>query len=46
MSGGGSTKRKPKTASNNTMVLAKQIRKDGESWQSAMKRAKEQLAKK
>jgi hypothetical protein len=46
MSGGGSTKRKPKSASNNTMVLAKQIRKDGESWQSAMKRAKEQIAKK
>jgi hypothetical protein len=43
---GGSTKRKPKSASNNTMVLAKQIRKDGESWQSAMKRAKEQIAKK
>jgi hypothetical protein len=46
MVNGGSTKIKPKTASNNTMVLAKQIRKDGESWQSAMKRAKEQLAKK
>lgn len=45
-SGGGSTKTKTKTASNNTMVLAKQIRKDGESWQSAMKRAKEELAKK
>lgn len=46
MSGGGSTTRKPKTSSNNTMVLAKQIRKDGESWQSALKRAKEQIAKK
>lgn len=39
MSGGGSTKR------GGAMVLAKQIRKDGESWQSALKRANEQLKK-
>jgi hypothetical protein len=45
MSGGGKTKIKPKTASNNTMVLAKQIRKEGESWASALKRAKEQIRK-
>jgi hypothetical protein len=45
MATSGSTKRKPKTASNNTMVLAKQIRKEGESWASALKRAKEQIRK-
>lgn len=40
MSGGGSTKR------GGAMQLAKQIRKDGESWQSALKRANEQMRKK
>jgi hypothetical protein len=40
MSGGGST-----TKRGGAMVLAKQIRKDGESWQSALKRANEQLKK-
>ena len=40
MSGGGSTKR------GGAMVLAKQIRKNGESWQSALKRANEQIRKK
>jgi hypothetical protein len=39
-SGGGST-----TKRGGAMVLAKQIRKDGESWQSALKRANEQLKK-
>jgi hypothetical protein len=39
MSGGGSTKR------GGAMILAKEIRKDGESWQSALKRAYEQLKK-
>lgn len=37
---GGSTKR------GGAMVLAKQIRKDGESWASALKRANEQMKKK
>ena len=41
MSGGGST-----TKRGGAMVLAKQIRKDGESWQSALKRANEQIKKK
>jgi hypothetical protein len=41
MSGGGST-----TKRGGAMVLAKQIRKDGESWQSALKRANEQMKKK
>jgi hypothetical protein len=41
MSGGGST-----TKRGGAMVLAKQIRKEGESWQSALKRANEQLSKK
>jgi hypothetical protein len=40
MSVGGSTKR------GGAMQLAKQIRKDGESWQSALKRANEQMRKK
>jgi hypothetical protein len=40
MSGGGST-----TKRGGAMVLAKKIRKDGESWQSALKRANEQLKK-
>jgi hypothetical protein len=40
MSGGGKTKR------GGAMVLAKQIRKDGESWASALKRANEQMRKK
>jgi hypothetical protein len=40
MSGGGST-----TKRGGAMVLAKQIRKDGESWQSALKRANQQLKK-
>jgi adenylate kinase family enzyme len=40
MSGGGKTKR------GGAMVLAKQIRKDGESWASALKRANEQMKKK
>jgi hypothetical protein len=40
MSGGGTTKR------GGAMVLAKQIRKDGESWASALKRANEQMRKK
>lgn len=40
MSGGGSTKR------GGAMQLAKQIRKDGESWQSALKRANEQMRNK
>jgi hypothetical protein len=40
MSGGGKTKR------GGAMQLAKQIRKDGESWQSALKRANEQMRKK
>lgn len=40
MSKGGTTKR------GGVMLLAKQIRKDGESWASAMKRAGEQLKKK
>lgn len=40
MSGGGSTKR------GGAMQLAKQIRKEGESWQSALKRANEQMRKK
>jgi hypothetical protein len=40
MSGGGKTKR------GGAMVLAKQIRKDGESWQSALKRANEQVRNK
>jgi hypothetical protein len=40
MSGGGST-----TKRGGAMVLAKEIRKDGESWQSALKRANEQLKK-
>lgn len=39
-SGGGST-----TKRGGAMVLAKQIRKDGESWQSALKRANQQLKK-
>lgn len=38
--GGGSTKR------GGAMQLAKQIRKEGESWQSALKRANEQMRKK
>lgn len=38
--GGGSTKR------GGAMQLAKEIRKDGESWQSALKRANEQMRKK
>jgi hypothetical protein len=38
--GGGSTKR------GGAMQLAKQIRKEGESWQSALKRANEQVRKK
>ena len=38
--GGGSTKR------GGAMQLAKQIRKDGESWQSALKRANEQMRNK
>lgn len=37
---GGSTKR------GGAMQLAKEIRKDGESWQSALKRANEQMRKK
>jgi hypothetical protein len=41
MSGGGST-----TKRGGAMVLAKQIRKDGESWQSALKRANDQMKKK
>jgi hypothetical protein len=40
MSGGGTTKR------GGAMVLAKQIRKEGESWASALKRANEQMRKK
>ena len=40
-SGGGST-----TKRGGAMQLAKQIRKDGESWQSALKRANEQMRKK
>jgi len=40
MSGGGKTKR------GGAMQLAKQIRKDGESWQSALKRANEQVRNK
>lgn len=40
MSKGGSTKR------GGAMVLAKQIRKNGESWASALKRANEQMRKK
>lgn len=40
MSGGGSTKR------GGAMQLAKQIRKEGESWQSALKRANEQMRNK
>jgi hypothetical protein len=40
MSGGGKTKR------GGAMVLAKQIRKEGESWASALKRANEQMRKK
>jgi hypothetical protein len=40
MSGGGSTKR------GGAMQLAKQIRKDGESWQSALKRANEEIRNK
>jgi hypothetical protein len=40
MSGGGSTKR------GGSMVLAKQIRKEGESWASALKRANEQIKNK
>lgn len=40
MSGGGSTKR------GGAMQLAKEIRKDGESWQSALKRANEQMRNK
>ncbi len=40
MSGGGST-----TKRGGAMVLAKEIRKDGESWQSALKRANQQLKK-
>lgn len=40
MGKGGTTKR------GGVMLLAKQIRKDGESWASAMKRAGEQLKKK
>lgn len=40
MSKGGSAKR------GGAMQLAKQIRKDGESWQSALKRANEQMRKK
>jgi hypothetical protein len=39
-SGGGSTKR------GGAMQLAKQIRKDGESWQSALKRANEEIRNK
>jgi len=39
MAGGSTTKR------GGAMVLAKQIRKDGESWQSALKRANQQLKK-
>lgn len=38
--GGGSTKR------GGAMQLAKQIRKDGESWQSALKRANEEIRNK
>lgn len=41
MSGGGST-----TKRGGAMVLAKQIRKDGESWGNALKRANEQMRKK
>jgi hypothetical protein len=41
MSGGGST-----TKRGGAMVLAKQIRKEGESWGSALKRANEQMRKK
>ncbi len=40
MSGGGKTKR------GGAMQLAKQIRKEGESWQSALKRANEQVRNK
>jgi hypothetical protein len=40
MSGGGTTKR------GGAMVLAKQIRKEGESWASALKRANEQMKNK
>lgn len=40
MSGGGKTKR------GGAMVLAKQIRKEGESWQSALKRANAQVRNK
>jgi hypothetical protein len=40
MSGGGSTKR------GGAMQLAKQIRKDGESWKSALKRANEEIRNK
>jgi hypothetical protein len=40
MSGGGKTKR------GGAMILAKQIRKEGESWASALKRANEQMKKK
>jgi hypothetical protein len=40
MSNGGKTKR------GGAMVLAKQIRKEGESWASALKRANEQMRKK
>lgn len=40
MSGGGKTKR------GGAMVLAKQIRKEGESWSSALKRANEQMKNK
>jgi hypothetical protein len=40
MSGGGKTKR------GGAMVLAKQIRKEGESWASALKRANEQMKNK
>ncbi len=40
MSGGGKTKR------GGSMVLAKQIRKEGESWASALKRANEQIKNK
>ena len=40
MSGGGKTKR------GGAMVLAKQIRKEGESWASALKRANEQMRNK
>jgi hypothetical protein len=40
MAGGGTTKR------GGSMVLAKQIRKEGESWASAMKRANEQIKNK